>query len=230
MNTITNEDYELDRVFYRMRNLAPSIFLLMIVPIALSIVRLSLAETDSYIYLNWNLFLGLLPIFFAWLFYKGFGGIGGKVVWFIAWLGFLPNAPYLITDLIHLAEVGPRSLIWFDSLMLFGYAWIGMLIWLVSMYVMYQKVRSVIFVPTVSLLTAIGVFVGRYVRHNSWDIVLHPRSVLDTFVSFLSSPLDHEPLLAFVGVFWLFFMFSYLGYSSFHEWKGTHQQETEKEN
>jgi uncharacterized membrane protein len=218
MINFLDKSVTLSDMSFRMRNLAPSLIVFMALPISLSLVRLLLATTDSYVYLNWNLFLALLPVLFAWLYVKNLGGKWVGILWFLLWLGFLPNAPYLITDLIHLAEVGPRSLIWFDSLMLFGYAWIGMLAWLISVRMMYEKIATRSFIPVISFLTALGIFVGRYIRHNTWDMVTRPFDVLKTFISFLEAPLSHQPLLGFVLVFWLFLMFSYLGYSNIHLW------------
>jgi len=189
-----------------------SVLIFMIVPVGMSIVRLFLVATNSYIYMNWNLFLALIPILFAWLFMRSTIGVVGRIIWFFLWMGFLPNAPYLITDLIHLADVGPRSLIWFDSIMLFGYAFVGLLIWLQSVHMIYQRIPSKVFIPGVALLTSVGIFMGRYVRHNTWDVVARPDSVFSTMVSFIRAPLDHEPFLGYITVFWLFLMFSYLGY------------------
>lgn len=152
---------------YRIRNIAVSLAVLAIPAIILTLIRPMISNTDSYIYMNWNLFLGLLPLVFAGLFSKRIGGKFVSVVWLVLCIGFLPNAPYMITDFIHIADVGPKSILWMDSIMLFAFAWVGMIAWVHSVLLMYKTIRSRSFVPIISLLTAIGLYLGRYVRFNT---------------------------------------------------------------
>ena len=202
---------------YRMRNLIPSLALIAMLSVGMSLARPYLSNTDSYIYMNWNLFLGLLSLLFAWLFFKKTGGKIFSLVWFILWLGFLPNAPYILTDFIHIADVGPKEILWYDGLMLFGYALVGILSWLHSVNMVYQSISSKIFIPAVSLLSAFGIYLGRYVRFNTWDVFTKPGEILTTVFDTLRYPLEHEPLLMFTTVFWVFLMLIYLGYSNLHK-------------
>ena len=195
-----------------------SVCILSMVPIILSLIRVSLYESYSYIYLNWNLFLALLPLVFSWLYVKETGGSLLGILWFILWLGFLPNAPYLITDLIHLATVGPRELIWFDALMIFNFAWVGMIAWLISVHIVYEKLAMRTFIPVISFLTAFGIYIGRYIRYNTWDFVTRPFELFETFITLLLNPLEFYPFLPYVLTFWIFLMVSYLGYRNLHYW------------
>ena len=200
-----------------MRNLAPSLALMIIPVVVMTLFRPLLSNTDSYIYMNWNLFLGLLPLVFAWLFTKNVGGRIVSIAWLLLWLGFLPNAPYMITDFIHIADVGPKRILWYDSIMLFGFAWAGMLSWIHSMNMVYQKINVRSFVPVISLLTAFGLYLGRYIRFNTWDVLHRPGEIFGTLADILLQPLNHEPFLLFTMVFWIFLMTVYVGYSHLHQ-------------
>jgi len=201
---------------HQLRNTALSIGLIATPAIALTLMRPILSETDSYIYMNWNLFLGILPLIFAAFHYKKVGGKMFSVLWFILWIGFLPNAPYMITDFIHIADVGPKSILWMDSIMLFGFAWVGMICWLQSVSLIYETVRAKSFIPIISLLTAIGLYLGRYIRFNTWDALTQPLEIVKTVLDVFLNPLNHEPFLLFIAVFWIFLMVSYVGYSNLH--------------
>lgn len=202
--------------YFQLRNTAFSIAVIAIPAIALTLIRPLLSNTDSYIYMNWNLFLGLLPLVFAGLYARNIGGKIGSFIWFVLWIGFLPNAPYMITDFIHIADVGPRSILWMDSIMLFAFAWVGMIAWLQSLFMMYQRNHIKTFIPSISLLTAIGLYLGRYIRFNTWDILTRPNEIINTVLDVFLHPLNHEPFLLFITVFWVFLMLSYVGYTHLH--------------
>lgn len=202
--------------YFRMRVLFPSLSVIAIVPVSMSLLRPFLSGTNAYIWMNWNLFLGVLPLLFAWLYVKRVGThLMFQWVWLLAWLFFLPNAPYMITDFIHMADVGPKDILWYDALMLFSYAFVGMLSWLSSTYAIYQNIKYKSFIPVISLLTAFGVYLGRYIRFNTWDILTKPGDILSTVFDTIINPLAYDPLLLFVSVFWVFLMAIYLGYASF---------------
>ncbi|MDD3694075.1 MAG: DUF1361 domain-containing protein [Candidatus Pacebacteria bacterium] len=157
--------------------------------LALSLLRLFLSEETSYLWLNWNLFLALLPLLFAWLaihFSRQF--LLNKVFLFL-WLFFLPNAPYLITDLIHLNTVAPRSLVWYDGVMIFSYALVGVFVWLTSTLLLEQHFhwkKWVIWL--IALLTGCGIYLGRNLRFNSWDIFYRPHHIFQETLSFFEGP------------------------------------------
>ena len=60
----------------------------------------------------------------------------------VFWLGFLPNAPYLITDFIHLDVVGPDSLLWYDGMMIFMYSLAGVSAWVLSLDMVMKKKQA----------------------------------------------------------------------------------------
>ncbi|GAA4447256.1 hypothetical protein GCM10023189_03410 [Nibrella saemangeumensis] len=100
------------------------------------------------------------------------------------WLVFLPNAPYIITDLFHIRSVG-ESLLWFDTLTLFLFALTGLLAGLYSTLLVHrylndgtQPALAWLVVLAAQGLSGFGIYLGRYGRWNSWDILTHPDSLL----------------------------------------------------
>lgn len=194
-----------------MKNPAVRFFAVMTaLSVMLSLIRVILFETPSYIWMNWNLFLGLLPILFAVLFVRYRKPVWLAVILFAAWLFFLPNAPYMITDFIHIHNVGPTSLHWFDGLMLFCFAVTGMASFVYSTYLVRKPLsNSVWFVPVISLLTGFGIYLGRYVRWNTWDLVSRPGAFFSNIGDIVTAPGSHEPsvMMTFVFGFSLFIVY-----------------------
>ena len=140
----------------------------------------------------------------------------------VLWLLFFPNAPYLLTDFIHLGE-GPAPL-WYDALMLSAFAWTGLLLGFASLYLVQMVIRRAfgervawLGVVIALVLASIGVYLGRFIRFNSWDALLHPIRVADVIQEQLSSPAARmaEALLALTG----FLLVGYLVVYSFTDLK-----------
>lgn len=185
----------------------------LILAIALNLLRLYMVEVPSYIYMNWNVFLGLLPVACAWLFeYKKRYTIV-SLLFFLAWLLLLPNAPYMITDFIHLRDVGTASMLWYDGFMLFAYALVGVHAFAFSLYRVHQQITSsALFIWIISLLSGFGIYLGRYVRWNTWDIIINGKAVLQD-ISHIIGNILHEPLISItIMVFMCGMVVSYYSY------------------
>src|ERR1700712_4829053 len=103
----------------------------------------------------------------------------------LAWLFFFPNAPYIITDLEHLHQL-PHVPIWYDSALLFVSALNGLWIGCISLMQMeqvwrikYPKIKARYFLAFVMLLSGFGVYLGRMLRFNTWDILTKPYSLFN---------------------------------------------------
>lgn len=159
-------------------------------------------------FLLFNLALAWLPVSAALAAYnlrRGRSRIGHVLVIGCAavWLVFLPNAPYLVTDLIHL-QPAPGVPFWYDVIMLSTFAWTGLFLGLVSLVAMQAVVRrtsgqavSWLFVLAAILLTGYGIYVGRFLRWNSWDVVLNPWPLAATAMDYLRHPLAHYQATVF---------------------------------
>ena len=120
----------------------------------------------------------------------------------LGWLLFLPNAPYLVTDLVHLSDRPPMPY-WLDLLMFCAFAGTGCWLGVVSLDAVLSRLRSKRLLAAVSVLTCLGcgygVYLGRVLRLNSWDVVDLPSSL----VTPLAQPGAAVFTCAFAGFFGL---------------------------
>jgi len=176
--------------------------------VVMNLVRYYYVDTASYIWMNWNLFLGLVPLLFLFLFEKS-KNIYLRVFYFLAWLFFLPNAPYMVTDLIHLRDVGPQWLLWFDGMMIFAYSLAGVFILGFTLIRMQRLLfkeskKKNIFLLAVSLLVSFGIYLGRYVRWNTWHIVTKPGDITTNVLDILQTEYANPVFLMTLIFFTLF--------------------------
>ncbi len=177
-----------------------------------------LGGTSTFLFLVWNLFLAWIPYLIALriepIYQKG--ASWWLVAALLAWLLFFPNAPYMITDLLHL-HGQPLKTPLLDILLLLSFAWTGLMLGYLSLFEV-QRLMSQLLPKgwnwTLTLcaiwLCAVGVFIGRYLRWNSWDVLLHPISLLQDVSRYLFPfTLDSHTLAAISG-FSLFLLIGYL--------------------
>lgn len=177
-------------------------------PAALYVARILYTGRVAYRFLPWNLFLAWLPLVFAYLAVRA-----GLRKWWLtapligAWLAFLPNAPYLITDLIWL-DGRASTLKVYDATMFFTFATCGLATGFVSLRWVQALVerrvgawRSRLFVLAVLGLTGFGVYLGRFRRWNSWEIVTDPVALLRDIAARLADPAQHWQTWALTALF-----------------------------
>ena len=151
--------------------------------VALELVREVQFGTQGFRFLLWNLFLAWIPLLLALGIYDRYRHGARTLVLAPAvalWLLFLPNAPYIVTDFIHLAPTPPAPL-WLDGAILSAFAWTGILLGFVSLYLVHAVVRHRFgprsgwtMVLGALALTSAGVYAGRFLRWNSWDLLVRP--------------------------------------------------------
>lgn len=176
--------------------------------------RISMIQNLQYSHMIWNLFLAWIP-FLASLVALAWHQRFPRQSWMLVvpgaiWLLFLPNAPYLGTDFVHLVRI-PSPVIWYDIGLLLAFTWAGLSLAAVSLSIMHRITDDVIgrfggwlmVVSTVGL-SGFGVYLGRFRRWNSWDILLQPQSLLaDAFAQLahpLSQPLAYQVSLVFAAL------------------------------
>lgn len=164
------------------------------------VAQIQATHDHRYTFLLWNLFLAWVPLIAAALaFVLARRGVGPLVVALaVVWLLFFPNAPYVLTDFIHLHGNGPSPL-WYDALMLSSFAWTALMLGFASLYLIHAIVgqragaaAGWVVVVCVLGLASFGVYLGRFARFNSWDIVSRPHLVLSVIRREIDSPL-HDP-------------------------------------
>ena len=139
-----------------------------------------------YRFLVWNLFLAWVPFAFALGAYvlARRGGGPAVIALGVLWLLFFPNAPYMLTDFIHLSE-SPAAPLWYDALMLASFAWTALVLGFASLYLMqmiWQRAAGPV-VAWLGVLAALGlasfgVYLGRFLGFNSWDALVRPRGIV----------------------------------------------------
>ena len=152
-------------------------------------------------FLLWNLMLAWIPFLLALGAYDGYrrGARLSVLAPAIAlWLLFLPNAPYIATDFIHLSAAS-RVPLWFDGVLVSAFAWTGVLLGFVSLYLMHAVARHRFGVRAgwaaailTLALTGVGVYLGRFLQWNSWDVIRRPGQRLAE----IAPGLDQVPVLA----------------------------------
>ena len=182
-------------------------------------VRSEYSSSERYAFLIWNLFLAWIPFIISYFSYtliiqRRWVYLFIPVAAFL-WLIFFPNAPYILTDFQHLAYDSNDLPVWYDVMMLIWFAFTGLLLGMVSLFLMQEIVRREFgtwigwaFVAVVTAVSAAGVYMGRFLRWNSWDILRDPTGLaLYSFERVLDPSLRS---IGFIGLFGAFFLFLYV--------------------
>jgi uncharacterized membrane protein len=186
------------------------------------IVRVVAAKDFDHIFMTWNLFLAWLPLLLAfaarmlysahrWLRYPAFAICASL------WLLFFPNAPYMMTDFIHLRpdQIVPK---WYDALLLLAFAWTGLLLGFISLYIMQSlvaqslgRVAGWLFALGSLGLGAFGIYLGRFLSWNSWDVFYAPENLLNDLWAQIRHPLEHSRTYSVTLLLAAFLVVAYLG-------------------
>ena len=165
-------------------------------------------------FLGWNLMLAWVPYLAAWRFERGDSLL--RWAWFLLWLLFLPNAPYIVTDFIHLQHRPPVP-VWYDMVMLFSFASTGLMLGLLSLYEIRLALRrqwSRMFTEGIMCATiglaGFGVWLGRFQRWNSWDVFSNPAGLLRDLLQTVS---QRRELIDALGVSGLIGALLLMGYA-----------------
>lgn len=195
--------------------------------VCILLVAARVAYTDSrrHTGLIWNLFLAWIPFILAYFAHV----ISWRRIWLylvipaisILWLVFFPNAPYMLTDLQDLARAGGVDApLWYDVIIVGWASWTGMLLGVISLYLMqdiiirtFSRWAGWAFVLVISGLSSFAIYIGRFVRLNSWDILQRPA---ETTMEILGIVIDPSMrLAAFTILYTLFFLFVFVLLYSF---------------
>jgi len=187
----------------------------------LSVFRVFISETRGYLFLNWNLFLALIP----WLLtsiailWKLQSRIAVLLI-LAAWLLFFPNSLYILTDLIHLRAMQDAP-VWLDLIIVLSFAWAGLCFGFVSLTDIEFFLRTRFkaggkFVILLSVcmvyLAAFGIYLGRFLRWNSWDLLGNPAALLNDIVDPFTDPLNNLTFWGFTVLMGTLLNFMYFGF------------------
>ncbi len=174
--------------------------------------------------LVWNLFLAWLPYLFCLLAVCLHQAKPRQWWWLLIpgglWLIFFPNAPYLITDFFHLEARSPVPL-WYDILLLVAFTWTGLFLGLTSLRAMHRMIESYFgrflgwcFAAFALALGGLGIYLGRFARWNSWDLLHQPKQILKDVIEPLVNPLTNMRFFGFTLLFTAFLVVCYLTFIS----------------
>ena len=182
-------------------------------------VRAERTGAPVFAFLSWNLFLAWIPYGLA-LAVVGLDRVRAPgwllVLPGLVWLLFLPNAPYILTDFIHLGVI-PGAPLWFDALLIGAFAGTGLLLGLASLYLVHHVVAArlgsaagwVLAIGALAL-SSVGIYLGRFPRFNSWDVLADPGRLVDVVLFRLGDPFGNPFLLTFAAAMTAGLVGSYL--------------------
>ncbi len=184
--------------------------------IALILIRVTFTGRSMFIFLIWNLFLATVPLYFSYV------TLTTQVrfkqwIFGLLWLLFFPNTVYIVTDLFHLKE-RMEIPIWYDLLILYTSALMGLVMGVLSLrnieklFARYSQRKRDQFIFVVSALCGYGIYLGRFERWNSWDIVFQPYYLVYNIVHDVLHPfvnIDVWMLSLCFGI-WVYLLYKYL--------------------
>lgn len=182
-------------------------------------VRIFVTGHLTYLFLAWNLFLAFVPYAITQWATVNTSILKSRmklIAMLFIWLLFIPNSFYILTDLFHLDtfDSAPK---WFDLLLLFSFAWNGIVLGIVSIRRVETILEnstgrrfSLLIIFAVMWLNAFGIYIGRYLRFNSWDIVMQPFSLFQEMFEVLVHPLKNKMEWGMIGVYAVFMTVLYI--------------------
>lgn len=167
----------------------------------MSVFRFWITDTKTFLFLNWNLFLAFLP----WVASTVLVALPVLQRHFVIllvvlafWLLFFPNSPYILTDLFHL-KARHGFPVWFDLVIILSFAWTGLLYGFASLLDIEMLLATYlrpwqigVLVSVLLFVSSFGVYLGRFLRWNSWDIVSEPTELLYDVGERVLYPMQHQ--------------------------------------
>jgi uncharacterized membrane protein len=174
--------------------------------VMLSVFRVFLTATFGYLFLNWNLILAFLP----WLLtsiaiLRKMKNRIALLLIMAVWLIFFPNSLYILTDLIHLRQIEDAP-IWLDLIIVLSFAWAGLCYGFISLmdieYFLKERFRAgakIVAVLSAGMifLAAFGIYIGRFLRWNSWDLLGNPARLMSDIYDRFADPGNNLRIFAF---------------------------------
>jgi len=197
---ITYKRY-LIRYFLDQRNFFyKTLFLSCAFSIALVGFRVFYTGESMFLFLIWNLFLAYLPFVLSGFIDRLSLQMPKKYVLVLmaVWLLLIPNSFYIITDLFHLNKVEVVPL-WYDLALITSFAWNGLVMGILSVRQIERRLverwkwmNEYCFIVPVMFLNAFGIYIGRYLRFNSWDVLMNPLQLVQDVVYIVVHPFQHR--------------------------------------
>ncbi len=189
--------------------------------LAMVLWRVIYTAQPTYIFLVWNLFLAFIPFAISELAIKPHKKIFtlANMLALMGCIAFLPNSPYIITDLFHLRlHNGPS--IWYDTVLIVSFAWNGMMLFFHTLnnldeklFTRFGRFWSWTFKFAIIALSGFGIYLGRYLRFNSWDVISNPFALIYEIGHRVLHPFQHPLTWSMTLLYASFLAFTYLHFA-----------------
>lgn len=184
-----------------------------VVSIGFFVGRVLAVGDYNYWFMTWNLFLAWLPLLFAWWLVVRLGHSRwispGNLVITALWLGFLPNAFYIASDIVHLESQAQISLL-YDVVMLVSFTFSGFILGYLSLFAVHMQLKKRLgrwpahwLVAGTILLCSFAIYLGHYLRWNSWDVLINPAGLLFDVSEPFISPGAHPQVFTTTAMFFV---------------------------
>ena len=170
-------------------------------------------------FLLWNLFLGFIPYAISKWMQRNINWDDNKLKFclgFVIWLLFIPNSFYILTDLFHLGSFDYIPS-WFELAVILSFAWNGLVLGILSVRQIEKLIRGslsngnrLLFIYPVMFLNALGIYIGRYMRFNSWDVIANPFHLLKDISDLAMHPLEFRYAWGMIICFSVFLTLMFL--------------------
>lgn len=179
-------------------NITILLFVMSVFSLGLSLFRFILTDSEMFLFLNWNLFLAFIPwIISTLIIVNAYHKKLHLFLLIIIWLLFFPNSPYILTDLFHL-RISSAAPIWYDLIVILSFAWTGLLFGFLSLMDIeellnkyFARKTTFLFIISFLFLGAFGIYLGRFLRWNSWDIISNPFGLFNDISDRIFNPFSH---------------------------------------
>lgn len=188
--------------------------------VALFGVRIVLTGTLHLWFVVWNLALAWVSLAIIWVLVNRLR----KDRWLswqnvslsVLWLMFLPNTWYVLTDFVHVSANGEISQL-FDIVLMGVLIVCGFILGFTSLYLMHKQLlkklserASSLVVALIILISSFGIYIGRDLRWNSWDVVTNPSGVIISVSDRVIDPFGHPRAINMTGLFFVLISVMYL--------------------
>lgn len=200
-------------------NFPKAVISLVVFAIVLNILRIVIWDKYSFVYILWNIFLAFIPFIISSLILslskekklnKAIFVIGG-----ILWILFIPNAPYIVTDFVHIGVVRGVPVI-YDVILLFSSATLGLILGFSSLLHIEEIIKlrfshktTFIIMNIIIFMISFGVYLGRFLRFNSWDVFINHTPLIKNVWKIFSQPLDNLEVYLYTILFFCFMSILY---------------------
>ena len=187
------------------------LFLLSFVSLSLLAARMVASGSMIWWFLAWNLVLAWLPLLFAlglrlnltkkrWSHWQNIG------LSFL-WLGFLPNSFYIISDYIHLYSEQDVFLL-LDIALMTSFVINGLILGFLSIFIVHRcllkRFANKVVTPIIGLVffaCGFAIYIGRFLRWNTWDVIMNPAALLFDLSERVINPVTHAETYLITFVF-----------------------------